>query len=70
MSIQLYDPNSNSYVQLDSGRVSQEMLLVNILIELQVHTMYLQQMHTGVVDDDPIQLRKDIVNNPSTILGN
>ena len=69
MAIQLYDPNTKSYVQLDSGASSTEMLLVNILIELQVITMYLNQSAIGVVEDNPIQLRQDVVNNPSTILG-
>lgn len=69
MSIRIYDPAVNAYVQADTGQVSQSTLLLNILIELQVHTMYLQQMHLGVVEDNPIQLRNDVINNPSTILG-
>ena len=70
MSIRIYDPAVNAYVQADTGQVSQSTLLLNILIELQVHTMYLNQMSIGVVEDNPIQLRTDIINSPSNILGN
>lgn len=70
MSIRIYDPAVSAYVQVDTGQISQSALLLNILVELQVHTMYLQQMTMGVVEDNPITLRNDIINNPSAILGN
>jgi hypothetical protein len=69
MSIKIYDPAVNAYVQVDGGAVSQSALLLNILIELQVHTMYLQNMSIDLVNDDPAQLRLDAVNNTSNILG-
>jgi hypothetical protein len=69
MAIRIYDPAVNAYVQVDSGNVSQSALLLNILIELQVQTLYLQNQNIGIVNDDPVTLRNDIVNNPSGILG-
>jgi len=70
MSISIFDPAVNTYVNVDGGQISQSALLLNILIELRVHTMYLQQMNMGVVEDSPHRLRIDEYNNPSNILGN
>ena len=65
--IKLLDPAGNSFDVVDFGQNSVGLLLLNILMELRVHTQYLQTMNMGIVSDDPIQMRLDQVNDPSSL---
>ena len=65
MAIRLYNPDAGMFQVVDTGQLSQSNLLLNILIELRVHTMYLASQNINDVDDQPEQLRVDVTNDPS-----
>jgi hypothetical protein len=70
MGFSYYSPDTNTFttgVMPDTGNPSQtNLLLLNILIELQVHTQYLAAMNPGIITDTPEELRLDAVTNYST----
>lgn len=67
MKLQIYDPSLNQFVRCDAGELGTEALLLNILVELRIHSMILQAMNPGgIVTDDLTQLRRDAVSDPAT----
>lgn len=67
MKLQILDPSRGQFVYLDAGQIGSEALLLNILIELRIHSMILQAMNPGgIVTDDLTQLRVDAVTDPAT----
>jgi len=70
MSVLLYNPGTKQFAQSDPGRVSENVLLLNILIELRVHSVYLASMSSGIVIDDLSTLRVDQVNDPDSLTTN
>ena len=67
MALKLYSPDLNQFVDLDSGKVSEASLLLNILIELRIHSVFLQAMNPVLVSEDLNQLRADMVSEPQSI---
>ena len=64
---QLYDPAKGQWVQVDSGAVSQSILLLNILIELRLHTLFISLENRGRCKDEINDLREDIANDPQSL---
>lgn len=67
MALHLYNPADGTLQDIDEGRRAEYNLMLNILIELRVHTIYLQAIAVGTVDDQPEQLRIDVTNDPSSL---
>ena len=63
--LKLLDPSSNSWVQVDTGGV--ELLLLNILLELRVHSAFMQVMNSELITDDLSQMRLDACSDPSSL---
>lgn len=63
----IYDHAQQKFLTLDEGASAQQTLLTEILIELRVHTQYLQAMNLTIVDETPEQLRIDQANDPSSL---
>ena len=63
MKLQLYDASRGQFVYVDAGKLGTEALLLNILIELRVHSLYLGAMNPQI-RDDLSALRADSVNDP------
>lgn len=61
--ISIYDPDLRIFTSVDTGQQAQSTLMLNILIELRVHTMYLQTQSMGAINSDPEQLRMDVVGD-------
>ena len=64
MAIKLYNPKTQAFVAFTAPVADlplSELLLLNILVELQVQSVYMQQI-TGTVIDEPSTLRTDIVS--------
>ena len=64
--LKLLDPATGLFAPLDGGSNGDSLILQNILIELRVHTLYLQAMNPGLIAEDPAQLRIDVVNDPTS----
>jgi hypothetical protein len=65
--LKLLDPATGTFDDLDGGSQTTRILLLNILMELRVHTQYLQAMNIGIVNDDPAQMRIDTALDPSSL---
>ena len=65
--LKILDPATGLFIDIDFGNVTQGQLLLNILLELRVLTMYMQAMNVGIVADDPMQLRLDAANDPPNL---
>lgn len=65
--LRLLDPATGKFMDVDYGNLSTGLMLLNILIELRVHTQYLQAMNMGIINDDPAQMRMDATNDPSSL---
>jgi hypothetical protein len=63
--LKLLDPSTGTFVQVDTGGIS--LLLINILIELRVHTHYMKAMNLGLISDSAAQLRLDVCQDPSSL---
>lgn len=64
MGINLYDPFTKVWENYDPGANGdpyiKEKALVNILIEMRVHTQYLAAMNQNIILDDPQSIRADV----------
>lgn len=65
MPLKLYRPDLGRLVNQELGAVAPgldptSLLLLNILIELRVHTQYLAATCAGTVNEDPDAMRLDI----------
>lgn len=67
MAIALYNPDSNGFQDVDQGRTSEYNLLLNILIELRVHSQFLAVQNQGLIGDSLEQMRVDAVSDPSSL---
>ena len=65
--LKVLDFGSGFFVQADQGQTSHTSLLAAILIELRVHTQYLQAMNLNIIQDDPAQMRLDAASDPSSL---
>jgi hypothetical protein len=63
MKYQLFNPSRGQFEFVDGGQLGVETLLLNILMELRVHSVYLQAQNPQVADDLN-NLRLDVVNDP------
>jgi hypothetical protein len=67
--ITLWNPTTQVF-EANSGDVSQAEILLNILIELRVHSFILSQMNQDVLKDDPATIRADMANDtPNFVTG-
>ena len=64
--IKILDPSTGFFAPIDGGSNGDSTVLLNILMELRVHTIYLQAMSQGIVNDEPSQLRLDVVSDPGS----
>lgn len=69
MSIQVLNPGTGQFVLADQGQVSNETLLLNILVELRVISQFLQAQNPQIADDLS-SLRADQVTDPISIATN
>jgi len=65
--IKILDPGSGLFCPTDYGQMGDSVVLLNILIELRVHSIYLQAMNPGLVTEDLAQLRIDVANDPTSL---
>lgn len=69
-TIKLYDPSSETngtYYNVPTGSLAAEsLILLNVLIELRVMTVYLAAMNPGIVADSIEQLRADVMAEGSS----
>ena len=63
MKLNTFDASRGQFVNVDAGQVGTEALLLNILIELRIHSLFLQAMNPQI-KDDLSALRADVVNDP------
>ena len=63
----LFDHVHGTWMDVDFGAQDIGSLLMNILIEMRVHTRYLQAMNPGIVSDEPETMRQDVMNDPSSL---
>jgi hypothetical protein len=65
--ISLFDPGSHTFSVVTGTEAASPQnegkLLLNILIELRVQTMYLAATSANLISDDPQVLRADVVSN-------
>ena len=67
VDVKLFSPDAQAFCAVDGGASAISNILLNILMELRVHTQYLQAMNIGIVNDDPAQMRIDTFNDPSSL---
>ncbi len=65
--VQIWDPARSQWTNIDDGQLGAAALLLNILIELRINSLFEQANNTGVVITDTLeQLRADALNDPTT----
>jgi len=64
--LKLLDPSTGQFVELDGGANTTRLLLMSILIELRVITLYMAENSNGLIEDDPAFLRRDISSDPGS----
>jgi hypothetical protein len=69
MSISLYDPARQQFISVDGGQIATGVLLLNILIELRVHSLFLKEQNHGRCHDELAEIRNNLADDPQSLTG-
>jgi hypothetical protein len=67
-NLQLVDPATGQFVDLDGGAKTTQILLQAILIELRVNNQFNQAGNPGILSEDLNQLRADMASDTASLL--
>ncbi len=67
MPISLLNPATKQFIQVDTGAVANETLLLNILIELRMQSTFLKMMVGGRCHDELNDMRFDFAHDAQSL---